>query len=345
MFWTRLKSSCVLPLNEAKSFYRKELLGSLEEDPSKIDSLIKAVAARNRGIKCILHLSDLHFGNRETDSRRGYLKQELSRILPIVDRVVVTGDLLDTPSVEYRAVFDEFRADIEKETKKSVLVIPGNHDVRRSGIALGGLGRNSEHVLDLEWDPVVCDHELQTVFFSFNSNESVDFAKGSVSADQLRRRRSRFRQKEGLDQSVSSFMKIALVHHHPYKYDTAPVTFSEKIIASIFGSGHRFLAFDNAEHFMRWCAAQGISLVLHGHMHVPHLVKAKIASERKSSEASEVSVIGCGSTTGAGNRGMCFDVIFLDPKTKRWSVKFFQDVKFDGTGFCPQNVTIDLRRQ
>jgi 3',5'-cyclic AMP phosphodiesterase CpdA len=339
VFWTPLGSSCVLPLHDAFDFFRRDLIWSLDRHPSEVDRLIKGAAARQRS-KRILHLSDLHFGTPEAARRRRWLKERLARELPLIDRVVVTGDLFDNPQEPLRESFDEFRTDIESITKNDLLVIPGNHDVRRGGNALGRLGRNSEYVTDLRWEPVVFDNDLQTVFFSFNSSESGNFAKGSVGERQRLDRSALFDREERRNPHVSSFMKIALVHHHPYAYDTTPTALYEKILAGLFGSEDRFVAFDGAEQFMQWCAARGISLVLHGHKHVPHLVNAKITALGMS---HEVVVVGCGSTTGAGGRPMCYDIIAMDPTTKRWNTLFYHDEAGDGSGFGLQNVTLDLR--
>jgi len=57
-------------------------------------------------------------------------------------------------------------------------VVPGNHDMRTKGNAIGGLGRKAEYVTDLDWSPIDVDHDMQTVFFSFNSSETGNFARG-----------------------------------------------------------------------------------------------------------------------------------------------------------------------
>jgi hypothetical protein len=339
VFWTPLQSSCVLPLHKAFDFFRRELIWALDSDTRAVDQLITEVATKQRS-KRILHLSDLHFGTPEAARRRRWLKGQLARELPSIDRVVITGDLFDNPKEALRESFDEFRTDIEKFTGSKMLVIPGNHDVRSSGNALGRLGRNSEYVTDLRWDPVAIDRNLETVFFSFNSSESGNFAKGAVNERQRLDRSSLFDTEEQQDPSIARFLKIALVHHHPYAYDTKPAAVYEKILAGLFGGEDRFVAFDGADEFMAWCAARGISLVLHGHKHVPHWVEANIPIRGRS---HNVVVVGCGSTTGAGGRPMCYDIIAMDPATKRWSVLFYHDERGDGSGFGLQNVTLDLR--
>lgn len=338
VFWTE-RNSCVLPLEDAMNFYRNDLLYGLNRDPRLIDVMLTDVRTRQR-TKRILHLSDLHFGAPEAMRRRRWLKEHLARQLPEIDRVVVTGDLFDNPDEILRDSFDEFRGDIEEITRKDLLVIPGNHDVRRNGNALGRLGRNSEYISDLRWEPAVIDDDLQTVFFSFNSSETGNFARGAVGERQRLDRGTLYDREERRDPRLSTFMKIALVHHHPFAYEGEPTALYERILYRLFGSEERFVAFEGAEEFMQWCAARGISLVLHGHKHIPHKVSATLIV---GGRRREVFVVGCGSTTGAGGRPMCYDVITLDPATKQWNTLFYHDERGDGSGFGLQNVTLNLR--
>ena len=48
--------------------------------------------------------------------------------------------------------------------------------------------------------------------------------------------------------------------------------------------------------------------------------------------------------TGMDGKPMCYDIVSLDPETKRWSVLFFYDEKGDGGGFRPHDIRLDLRR-
>jgi len=68
VFWTPLGGSCVLSLDEAFDFFRRDLIWTLDRGPKEVDSQILAVARRQRS-KRILHLSDLHFGTPEAARR------------------------------------------------------------------------------------------------------------------------------------------------------------------------------------------------------------------------------------------------------------------------------------
>ena len=91
------------------------------------------------------------------------------------------------------------------------------------------------------------------------------------------------------------------------------------------------MEFENADEFLKWCSARGVSLVLHGHKHVP----------RQKIGLDDMLIVGCGSTTGVENSPMCYDVVTVDPNTARWSVSFYHDPNADGSGFKVQNVTLD----
>jgi 3',5'-cyclic AMP phosphodiesterase CpdA len=277
-------------------------------------------------------LSDFHFGTREATRRRSWLKEQLTTELAAIDRVVVTGDLFDNPEEPLRESFDEFRIDVENITGKDLLVIPGNHDVRRNGNALGPFGRNPEYISDLRWSPVVFDEELQTVFFSFNSCETGNFARGSVGERQKLDRAVLFDRERRRRPEVDRFLKIALVHHHPYAYGSMPTALYERLLSSLFGGEEKFIAFEEADAFIEWCASRDVSLVLHGHKHVPHLTMVR-----------EITIVGCGSTTGIDGKPMCYDIVTMDPATKHSNVLFYHDENGDGSGFKLQNVAIDMR--
>ena len=335
LFWTRLGGACALSLQDAYGFLRHDLLDALSGGLGATDEAIAFQASRRRS-KRILHLSDLHIGLAEATQRRSYLKRHVRDLLPSIDRVAVTGDLFDTPSEDLRASFDEFRRDVEDGTRKRLLVVPGNHDMRAKGNAIGGFGRKAEYVTDLDWSPIDVDHDMQTVFFSFNSCETGNFARGGVSLRQRLSRAEKHDDEIRRNEEVRDYFNIALVHHHPVNYGSQPTALYERILAR-FGGDERFIAFEKSEDFLKWCVRRQVGLVLHGHKHIPHLATVQ------STEGGEVRVVGCGSSVGAEGKPMCYDVVTVEPVTKRWSVSFYQDTRGDGSGFTLQNVALDLR--
>lgn len=336
LFWSRLGSACALPLDDAFTFLRHELLDALSGGPKATDDAIAHQAYR-RSSKRILHLSDLHIGLEEAAQRRSYLKRHVRSLLPSVDRVAVTGDLFDTPSENLRASFDEFRHDVEDGTKKRLLVVPGNHDMRKKGNSLAGFGRRAEYVSDLDWSPIEIDDDMQTMFLSFNSGEAGSFARGGVSLRQRLSRAEKHEEEIRRREQLRDYFNIALVHHHPVDYGSQPTALYERILAGL-GFDDQLIAFEESEDFLKWCVGRNIGLVLHGHKHIPHLATAR----PNSGNDGEVTVVGCGSSVGAGGKPMCYDVVTIEPYTKRWSVSFYQDERGDGSGFEVQNVALNL---
>lgn len=333
LFWTSLGGACALPLQDARVFYRDAIVPTLLHGRQRVDDAIRRAAERQQS-KRILHLSDLHIGRSEAAQRRSWLKQHLAGVLPGIDRVVVTGDLFDTPNEEYRTSFDELRLDVERLTTKSLLVIPGNHDVRVKGNAWGPLGRRADQVIDLDWSPVEIDDDLQTVFFSFNSSEDGDAARGSVNQRQRLDRAAKFDALLVKRPELAGYFKVALVHHHPVNYAVQPTAFYERLL-SPFGIGDRLIEFENAEAFLTWCVSRGVSLVLHGHKHIPHLTSLTRGRQ-------QTMIVGCGSSVGAEGKPMCYDIVTLDPTSGVWSVTFFHDAAGDGSGFGLQNIALKV---
>lgn len=338
MFWSRLGHACSLPLRAAKRFFRRELASVAGEGAEAADAMIAKQASLG-DTRRILHLSDLHFGSETAERRKGYLKERVLGLVGKVDRITITGDLFDTPAPQFRVSFDDFRRDIERQHGRRLLVVPGNHDLRSSGNALGRLGRNADQAVSLGWAPVEIDHERRMVFLSFNSSESGSFARGRVGETQRLMVASQFEQHVNADPNIAHYTKVALVHHHPVQYESKPTKLYQRLLPLI-GGEERYTAFEGSELFLRWCARREVPLVLHGHKHIPHLaVRMPLASPGRV----EVKIVGCGSSIGAERTPMCYDIVTIDPATNRSNVSFYHDEGGDGGGFDVQNVAVDLR--
>ena len=345
VFWTAKGGTCVLPLELARNFYFDRLQRLLPGDPRPVDEALRVRAAEAK-TKRILHVSDLHFGDAASDSQRRYIKPHLQRIVRDINRVVVTGDLINTPDIALMDQYFEFRDDIRAETSGDLIVIPGNHDVRPAGNVIPFVQNHTyELVADIGLTTLKIDDDLNCVFFCFNSNEEGNLARGTVTAHQLSRmgadyEAERARQLRIGERDLESYVKIALVHHHPYNYSTRATAWYDKLLR-FFWSEETFIRLDEAELFLRWCAKRRVTLVMHGHKHVPHHVEATVTV---NGAEYRVMVIGCGSTTGAERSALSYDIVSLNPDTGRWGVTFYQDDSRTGAGFDEQDVTIDLRR-
>ena len=344
-FWTPKGGACALPLVKAMEFYEDTLRPLLGRGVMELDHAIRTHPPDIPSGR-IVHLSDLHFGDARSNLKRQYIKAHLNNIVKKNDRVVVTGDLMNTPKKDLYDQYAEFRTDVEKITSERLIAIPGNHDVRPTGNKVPLVGHATyELVTDIGWSPIVVDDNLGCVFLCFNSLEEGDFARGFVSDDQLLRVATRYEEEKNRQQlkgnlEFPAYLKVALVHHHPYTYVTKPSAFYDKVLRFIFRSEDKFLRFDNADCFVNWCAEREVSLILHGHKHVPHHITATVDAPSRS---HEIMVVSCGSTMGAEKSALCYDVIYLNKDTKRWNVIFYHDPSRSGASFREQEVEIDFR--
>jgi len=335
VFWNKGGDVRIESLNSGLDLFRTELVPALRmKNAGKISQILKE-QKKSSGTKRILHMSDLHFGLAASSRRRSYLKAHLNTILHEIDRVVITGDLFDSPILEYKNEFNEFRSDVERLTGSEIIVVPGNHDVRKKGIRFFSFGADFAQWAGVKWSPVYVDRAFRTIFFCFNSSEGGNFAKGKISEDQRLELGSIYLAHIAIEPEIKDYLKIALVHHHPYKLDGQdfPTTHYQKFLSYFYKNEDEFLAFENSEEFITWCANQGVSLILHGHKHRP----------RHTLDTNMITVIGCGSTTGAENTPMSYNVVSLDTATRRWNAEFYQDFKGDGSGFKSQNVSLNFR--
>ncbi|MGT2486582.1 metallophosphoesterase family protein [Methylobacterium oryzae CBMB20] len=340
VFWTRLGSSCALPLHEAIEFFNSQLANLSLDDVRPIDDMISFESSENRARK-ILHISDLHFGNSCDGDVRRYVKSHLASVAETIDRVVFTGDAVDTPDIKLMAQFSEFKADIERLSGKQMITIPGNHDVRAGGLRIPIVGPPPKYknVFLAGYSPIVVDDELECVFFCFDTCDGGNLARGRISDRQLRAISADF-QERVTRSKITTFTKIALVHHHPFAYETVASTFYDRLVRKITGDEDSFTRFEGAEKFVGWCASRGVSLILHGHKHVPYHVLAEIETDRGP---HEIFSVGCGSTMGAERTPLTYDVVALDRRTGRWGAKFFADRSGVGAGFAAQQISIDMR--
>jgi hypothetical protein len=159
----------------------------------------------------------------------------------------------------------------------------------------------------------------------------------SFNEEVARRRRRGDKKQDRLHQ----YTKIALVHHHPYAYETTSFAPYDGFLRRVTGDEDTFTRFEEADRFVSWCAEREVSLILHGHKHEPHHVQAAISVGGR--EHSMV-VVGCGSTTGADDTPLRYDVVALNPENGCWSVTFYEDASDAGAGFRIKDLTIDTRK-
>jgi len=260
---------------------------------------------RAKDCTVIAHLSDLHL-ERDTDTNRERwlaLRQSLEEHKGTVDLLVVTGDLIELPLWHFEDAFEQARSFLgdlcgllEINAETHLLVVPGNHDVRRYRGFLSFSSqafKTFEKIFQTQWasEPRFFP-ELGICFFSFNSNPRTrafpDLAAGFVSPDELVRMRHHIdRLQQGDPEPWAATTRIALVHHHPM-----PIGPTQRKPAQLIG-GEPYMLLKNAGLFMEEVLAAGMDLVLHGHRHYPAYSRASFARHGGSSHS--ITIVAAGS--------------------------------------------------
>lgn len=280
----------------------------------------------------ILHLSDLHFGSQHAAINAPLLQAELHDVVRVVDRVVITGDLFDNPSDRDLADYQRFAQELHRTSGHEPICIPGNHDMRW----LGNLGSTAAQVAALRWSSHVVDDRISTVFLGFNSAESGNWARGEIGQNQMTRIAAEHRNALAVRPELRGYLSVALVHHHPYSFETAPTTFVQRMLSTFNLSDESFMRLVDAEEYVEWCARWGVSVMLHGHKHVPRYEVRTI--QPTGTPAHVLPAVGCGSSLGAEGSPMSYGILSWNESRRRWSTSFFESRA--GGPFVPQLITV-----
>jgi 3',5'-cyclic AMP phosphodiesterase CpdA len=338
LFWVKTGESAFAPLEEAEWLYRRlqEAIYYGRDGAAQAARILEEFNSQNDDsrVKRFLHLSDLHFGTSQALQNQAYLSAHLKTKLDSFHRVIMTGDLFDNPKKRDALAFRNFRADLEASTGKEVIIVPGNHDQKIYGNTFLGFGRKLRELTKLEWSSLVVDDELQCVFYCFDtSRDAQHYARGKVTREQMIEVATLFETKIVKKPKIKDYLSVALIHHHPYSFNAKTETPLQKGLKAIGLSDEGFLKMEDADEFLSWCAGRRVSLILHGHKHVPRHVKDRIKwTHGKKSDWREVTAVGCGTSLGAEGMPMSYNVLEWSPTSQKWSASFFSDPGL-GTGF------------
>lgn len=197
-------------------------------------------------MRSIAHISDLHF-DRIDPAVAEALVDELNGDPP--DLIAVSGDLtMRARSREYRAArafFDRLRAPI--------LAVPGNHDITSYWLHerfMDPLGRWRRFIAE-EPEPVWIDDQIAVVGVNTTSRAGsfLDWSQGRVGQTRLRRAVERL---QGLPDNL---FRIVVAHHPFLPPEAAPKT---RLVG-------------RAEAALAAFAAQGVRMILSGHLHLGYI--------------------------------------------------------------------------
>jgi predicted phosphodiesterase len=334
VFWSRYETAVFLTLREAKDLYNGSLKYALSF-PEEVDSILKRQKRRSR--LTILQLSDLHFGNESSYEKEPYVSTHLHSIADSVGRVVITGDLFNEPRREEARAFHSFRTALERQRGEPAVVIPGNHDYKWKG----NFGADLREIGKVEWTSVFVDDKLECVFFCFDSSQDADLARGKVTIEQRIKVATEFDKLALARREIKDYLRVALIHHHPFSFETAKETVVSRLLEKIHITDEFFLRMDDAQSFLEWCANRGVGLILHGHKHVPRFRKEEI--RLNNGRVQDLTTVGCGTSLGAEGRPLSYNILEWDSNERRWSVSYFMDPG-DGSGFVQQYLSVQNAR-
>lgn len=307
---------------------------TLRDIPEKLHEHTKRDVSPQR--KALLHLSDLHFGTKQALRNVPYLLAEIARIKNRFSRVVVSGDLFDNPKPELAEQFRGFFEQIRIFTGTKPIIIPGNHDQKW----FGNFVPTAQQLSELRWDNLIIDDDLRCVFFCFDSSKDANLARGKITKEQLMRVSTSYAAELVNKPHIESYLRISVIHHHPYPFKLKAETLVQKILKRLKIDEETFLRMDEADRFLGWCARRGVPLILHGHKHVQrHVIDSIPVGSSDGGRSYEVTAIGCGTSLGAEDYPLSYNIIEWDSQERRWMSQFFSDPG-DGSGFQSQLITV-----
>jgi hypothetical protein len=366
VFWTQTGSSAFAKLSEAS-----ELLHKLRDAPGEgrqrrrlpfpmdfdFDYVLQDWSKqRRRNYRRLLHLSDLHFGTEEATENQAILDAELSEVVQSVDRVVITGDLIDTPKKNYSALFANFKNNITRLSGGcEPIAITGNHDQRMIGL----YGDDYKQAALIGPQKIVVDDQCKMIFICFNSSEKGAFARGRITKSQFLQLGGEYRTLTASRPELKDYLPIVLVHHHPFSFEVPAETLVQKALKAIGLGDEKLLVLANSEELHHWCIDWNIKTILHGHKHKARYVERLVVRELKPAQPhhwckdwiiktilhrhkpkaphvepevahelkrARLTAIGCGSSLGAEGSPVSYNLLEWEPKSQRWIASFFESI-------------------
>lgn len=329
LIWQRRGASMFLPLKTGLEY----LPQIIAQAPQPLDVIKQSIpdTVTRKGVR-LLHLSDLHCGRRETRKKQLYLLAEINKAAfrEKYDKIIITGDLFDSPWIWKWQEFDNFLQTLRLMTKQDPILVPGNHDQRIKGLALWKIGSLFMAAGEIEWSTLNLEPKLKCVFYCFNSSKEGNFARGEVSGDDLTKAATDFLVQAELNPDIEEWLRIAVVHHHPFKFDAAAEGWTAKMLKRFKIPEGKLVDMNESERFVKWCGDRGVELILFGHRHVQRKFTQPLSMHGRN---VDITAIGCGTSLGAEHVPLSFNIVSWDPADRRWSAEFFLDE--NGGGFNP----------
>ncbi len=262
-----------------------EVLKLLPKKPLKIIKE-KVEEEKNESVT-LFHLSDLHLGNKNIEENLPLLEKTLKeKVKNTRANFIITGDICDSPNIKNIEKYAVFKGFLEKISHREVIMVPGNHDVDASGIAVTQGARNLFSSFQ-KYPDITLLEENKIAFLLFNSNEpggKLALAKGKIGNEQLLMMDNELnllKAKVNLD----DYKLIGLLHHH-IGLIPSPKQYKGGLIRKVLYNEKTQTLIDK-EIFIKWLEDNNVHLILHGHRHIPYITNV-----------NDIDVVSSGSSTG-----------------------------------------------
>jgi predicted phosphodiesterase len=218
----------------------------------------------------ILQLSDLHLGPEKSKKGLHQLYLSLDELIPKLHsryqlKVLVTGDLMDSPNRRNMYLSNDFMNDLKKKYKANVTFILGNHDVIVHGLNL--LRRQKSKVVAyLLGESIKVIEDEKIIIIKIDTTSEGNLARGKVGKRQLKEIDDELEAIENID----DYTMIAMLHHHVYPIEKAQflkTKWHEKTFINRIVETSKVLV--DADLLIDWLNKKNIRYVLHGHKHLP----------------------------------------------------------------------------
>lgn len=365
LFWSKKGNLAFLPIDSSEEFlerfinkidertYLRSSGVQLSVDGNFLENLISHYRVKNapkqKKLIKLLHLSDLHYGREEASRNESFLLSHIENDLmastdsngySAIDQVVITGDLSDNPKSHNRNLFENFRGRLIRIIGNEPIIIPGNHDSKW----LGNIPSDMSELAKLRWSNIVINDKIRSVFLCFDSSIDARFlARGKVTKAQMMEVASNYENYRILKPEITDYFHIALVHHHPFSFETPPKTLIQRGLSLLGQSDEVAMFMEDADEFVQWCATRKIPLILHGHKHVQRHMRRVLPSSN-GRENRAVTAVGCGASLGAEQYPLSYNIVSIDwdtPQNRRWSVTYYSSTDAGG-GFEKQFIEVDV---
>lgn len=302
LLWTKQTSGTFFPIRSIDQIFKVyDEIHTLQGKASRylrqsISAMKKRISPSNKVY--FIHLSDLHIGNvaQENADRLLELIHIEKKLIaqannqPYVSNPklysLITGDLVDSPDPQYQNMWTNFRRKLVEIGTEYPYVVMGNHDYDQKGLMISEWLRKTKvllpDLLDRKVHPI---DELKLAIIKIDSNINAQIlgAQGQVGETQM----------ASLEPDIEYYSNkgykcVAMLHHHPVSV-SEPEWYRGNFFRRLLGSRvyDYTLKLTDAEKFISWANEKGISLILHGHKHIPNYAYE-----------GNTHIIGCGSSTG-----------------------------------------------